>query len=80
MSAGRPGRLRVDVDRSVCIGSGMCAGTAPDVFELDEFNQSRPKLAEVDDREPVRDAAESCPVEAISLYDAESGEELFPGG
>ena len=29
-------RIEVTVDRALCIGSGDCVDTAPDVFQLDE--------------------------------------------
>jgi ferredoxin len=72
-------RLRVAVDRAVCIGSGMCVGSSPDMFELDAFRQSHPRCETVEDTQAVWDAAENCPVEAISVHDADTGEELFPG-
>ncbi|MCB5907104.1 ferredoxin [Streptomyces pinistramenti] len=71
-------RWRVEVDRSVCIGSGMCAGTAPDGFRLDAARQSHPVAPETDAAENVLAAAESCPVEAITLTLADSGEVVFP--
>ena len=65
---------RVAVDTGACIGSGVCVGTAPDRFEFDESQHSRPvhALTEPDDR--VRDAAMACPMEAIRLTDADTGE------
>lgn len=35
-------RWHVEVDRSVCIGSGMCVNHAPDAFHLDTARQSHP--------------------------------------
>ncbi|NUU25202.1 MAG: ferredoxin [Streptomycetaceae bacterium] len=71
-------KWRVEVDRSVCIGSGMCVGSAPDDFELDAGRQSHPRLEILNASDGIMEAAESCPVEAISIVDAESGETLFP--
>ncbi|GHE97842.1 hypothetical protein GCM10018785_72770 [Streptomyces longispororuber] len=71
-------RWHVEVDRSVCIGSGMCVGTAPDGFVLDSARQSHPKEPETDAAEAVLEAAESCPVEAITITLADSGEVVFP--
>ncbi|MFI7104339.1 ferredoxin [Streptomyces sp. NPDC050161] len=71
-------RWRVEVDRGVCIGSGMCAGAAPDGFRLDSARQSHPVAPEADAAENVLAAAESCPVEAITLTLADSGEVVFP--
>ncbi len=71
-------RWHVEVDRSVCIGSGMCVSIAPGAFALDSARQSRPAAPERDADERVLEAAEGCPVEAITLTLADSGEAVFP--
>ncbi|MFC1413104.1 ferredoxin [Streptacidiphilus sp. N1-12] len=71
-------RWRVEVDRSVCIGSGLCAASAPDGFRLDSVRQSHPVQDEADASEALLAAAESCPVEAIALHLAGSSEPVFP--
>ncbi|GCE01317.1 ferredoxin [Embleya hyalina] len=71
-------RWRVEVDRSVCIGSGMCIGSAPNDFKLDAGRQSHPTAGETDASDAILEAAESCPVEAISIVDASSGATVFP--
>ncbi|WP_433549531.1 ferredoxin [Streptomyces sp. CA-294286] len=71
-------RWHVEVDRSVCIGSGMCAGTAPDAFRLDTARQSRPTPADRDAAADVLAAAENCPVEAIAITLRETGGTVFP--
>ncbi|QDY76543.1 ferredoxin [Streptomyces qinzhouensis] len=71
-------RWHVEVDRGVCIGSGMCVGTAPEGFTLDSARQSHPKEAATDANETVLAAAESCPVEAIVITLLDSGEPVFP--
>ncbi|MEU6124126.1 ferredoxin [Streptomyces sp. NPDC047123] len=71
-------RWHVEVDRSVCIGSGMCVLTAPGRFELDTARQSHPVAAETDANEKVLEAAEGCPVEAITLTLTDGGEVVFP--
>ncbi|MFF3174975.1 MULTISPECIES: ferredoxin [unclassified Streptomyces] len=71
-------RWSVEVDRSVCIGSGMCVNHAPDGFRLDSARQSHPVDPETDANERVLAAAEGCPVEAITVALADSGEVVFP--
>ncbi|GHI89914.1 ferredoxin [Streptomyces xanthophaeus] len=71
-------RWQVEVDRGVCIGSGMCVNHAPDGFALDTARQSRPRAAETDANEPVLTAAEGCPVEAITITLLGTGETVFP--
>ncbi|CAM5374543.1 hypothetical protein GCM10010329_15020 [Streptomyces spiroverticillatus] len=71
-------RWQVEVDRGVCIGSGMCVNTAPSAFRLDSARQSHPVASTVDADEDVLAAAEGCPVEAIAIALRESGEAVFP--
>lgn len=65
---------RVAVDTGRCISSGMCLGTAPGRFQFDESRRSRPLRALTEPDDQVRDAAVACPVEAIRLTDAASGQ------
>jgi ferredoxin len=51
----------------------MCVGTAPERFRFTEQQRSRPVSELIEDDEAVRDAAASCPVEAISLTDLQTG-------
>jgi len=54
------------VDKSVCIGCGLCASLCPDVFELGDDG-----LAKVINENACngccQDAADQCPTGAISL-------------
>lgn len=67
----------VEVDGRTCIGSGVCAGTAPEHFSVVD-GVSTPKRREADPAEILLDAAESCPVEAITVRDRETGRVLAP--
>ncbi|MDX2596022.1 MULTISPECIES: ferredoxin [Streptomyces] len=71
-------RWHVEVDRSVCIGSAQCLHHAPDGFRLDTARQSHAVEPDADAGEQLLAAAESCPVEAITLTLAVSGEPVFP--
>ncbi|MEU8884376.1 ferredoxin [Streptomyces hydrogenans] len=71
-------RWHVEVDRAVCIGSGMCVNHAPDGFRLDTARQSHPVRPETDAGERVLAAAEGCPVEAILITLADGGEPVYP--
>ncbi|MFD0689654.1 ferredoxin [Actinomadura fibrosa] len=72
------GRWNVSVDRRVCARTGLCAASAPAQFELDETGQSHARAETTAGSDEVMEAAESCPVEAIAISDAETGEPLFP--
>jgi ferredoxin len=76
-AAAVPARWRIEVDRDSCIGSGMCTGSAPAYFRLVD-GTSQPVHDEVDADEPVADAAESCPMEAIRVRDAATGDTVAP--
>jgi ferredoxin len=68
---------RVTVDANECIGSGMCAAAARHRFHL-VGGVSRPLAELVEPDETVRGAAETCPVEAITVHDAATAELLAP--
>jgi ferredoxin len=68
---------RLEVDRHTCIASGMCAGVAPDHFEL-QGDGSHALSDVVDQDEAVIDAAESCPVEAIKVFSVANGALVSP--
>ena len=72
------GKLQVKVDHNVWVGNAMCPHIAPKVFALNEDRQSQVINPEGDTREVILEAAEACPVSAISVVDAETGEQLFP--
>ena len=72
----RENRIAVTVDRALCIGSGDCVDTAPDVFQLDDEDKAvvvDPDGAPVED---VIEAAGNCPVSAIFVA-GEDGD-LYP--
>ncbi len=69
-------RIEITVDRALCIGSGDCVDTAPNVFQLDEEDKAvvvDPDGASVDE---VIEAAGNCPVSAIFVVGEEG--DLYP--
>ncbi|MBV8131547.1 MAG: ferredoxin [Alphaproteobacteria bacterium] len=56
----------------------MCEAIAPKVFRLNDNRQSEAVDPTGDTVEKILEAAESCPVSAIFVEDAETGEQLFP--
>ena len=70
--------LRVRVDHDVCVGNAMCETIAPKVFRLNDDRQSEAVDPAGDTVENILEAAENCPVSAIFVEDADTGEQLFP--
>lgn len=68
---------RIVIDRQKCQGIGACVGAAPDVFEIDSAGKATVINKEGADDEVILQAAEACPLEAITLYD-ENGEQVYP--
>ncbi|MFH8728989.1 ferredoxin [Streptomyces termitum] len=67
---------RLTADRERCIGAGMCAMTAPDVFDQDpDEGLVLPLYGEppADRLAAVRLAVGLCPSGALALRDAEPG-------
>ena len=56
----------------------MCEAIAPTVFRLNDNRQSEVVDPAADSEEKILEAAENCPVSAIYVEDAETGERLFP--
>jgi ferredoxin len=73
-----PRKLRVWVDHTACVGNAMCETIAAQSFRLNENRQSEVVDPPGDDEAAILEAAENCPVSAIFVEDAETGERLFP--
>ena len=64
--------MKVFVDFERCQGHTLCAMIAPDSFELSDIDGTSSPVNEVvppEQEEAVREAAHSCPEQAISVED-----------
>jgi ferredoxin len=62
--------VKVSVDSERCQGHTLCAMIAPDSFELSDIDGTSSPVNEVvapEQEEAVREAAHSCPEQAISI-------------
>jgi len=71
-------KLIITVDHNLCVGNAMCETIAPKVFVLNDDRQSEAVDPTADTEENILEAAENCPVSAIKVVDADTGETLFP--
>lgn len=60
--------MKATIDRSGCIGCGLCADLCPDVFQIADDGLAT-VIAEVDEttEEAAIEARDSCPVSVISI-------------
>jgi len=68
---------RIVVDRPGCIGARSCVVVAPGVFQMDEENLAYVTDPDAEEEDSIVLAAQSCPVLAIHLYEAD-GKKIFP--
>ncbi|MDN3295944.1 ferredoxin [Streptomyces ficellus] len=61
--------MRISIDKDVCIGAGLCALTAPEVFTQDDdgFGELVPGREDGAGNPLVGEAARGCPVQAIEV-------------
>ena len=71
------GGLRVRIDRTLCVGFGDCVTAAPGAFVLDAEDVAVFSAPESVDRTCLLKACESCPVDALTVWD-EDGEQIVP--
>jgi|GEM_PF-81409 len=58
--------MKVQVDKTKCIGCGTCVALAPKTFKLGDDGKSEVFAQDVDSEETLEQAIQSCPVQAIS--------------
>ena len=69
--------LKVRIDRTLCVGFGDCVTEAPDAFALDEDNVAIFTRPDAVTRERLLAACAACPVDALTVWDAE-GRQIVP--
>lgn len=60
-------RIKISVDKDVCIRSTMCIHVAPQTFAQDDDGNTIVMDADGNDYEDILEAAEGCPVSAITI-------------
>ena len=69
-------KLQITVDKSRCVSNQTCMQYAQGVFVADANGQSDVRDVAAASEEAIVEAAYNCPVSAIGVFDAETGEDL----
>lgn len=59
---------RIEIDRSKCMGSGVCTVYAPETFEIDDETKSTVVDPAGNPLEQIEAAAAGCPTGSISVH------------
>lgn len=60
--------MKAIVDKDTCTGCGLCVATCPEVFEMSgDTAEVKVDVVPKEDEYSCREAAEGCPVDAISI-------------
>jgi ferredoxin len=70
-------KLRVSVDKTQCVSNQMCVTALPSVFRLDDDGIAEAFDPSAASEEELIEAGANCPVGAISVTDADTGEDLL---
>ena len=66
--------LEIEIDRSLCMGSGNCSFWAPGVFDLDDEGIAVVLDPDAQPEDKIVLAAQGCPTQAIAVV--KDGEKL----
>ena len=71
-------KYHILIDRDLCVSDKLCWDKAPDVFEYDA--DDKPVVVNEHTKWPdnVLWVAKNCPVQAVRIIDAATGEQVWP--
>lgn len=71
-------KYKIKIIKEKCIGAASCVGIAPKVYQLDENNIVYVADENGDTPENILLGAQSCPTNAIEIYDALTNKKVWP--
>jgi len=70
--------LQVTINCQLCLGDGVCCDHARETFELRDDGTVRVRTESKDARSTIIEAARRCRMDAITVVDRATGEQLAP--
>jgi ferredoxin len=61
--------MKLNIDKNLCIGCGTCVTIAPKTFKLEIDGKAEVVVPPKDKEEVIKEAIDSCPVNAIESTD-----------
>ena len=72
------GKLKITINHQLCLGDGACCEKASGTFKMNADGITTVRLDSFDDVETIIEAARACRMDAITVEDLETGEQLVP--
>lgn len=71
-------KYRIEIDKDACVGDGLCVEEACNTFQMSDEDVVEVADPAGDEPEVILCAAQSCPTEAIILYDIKTNAKVYP--
>jgi ferredoxin len=71
-------KYRIEIDKEACVGDGLCQEEACNTFQMSDDDVAEVIDPAGDEPEVILSAAQSCPTEAIILYNIETNAKVYP--
>jgi len=71
-------KYKIQIESEECDGDKLCCEEAPNTFALNSDGMAKVINPNGDPPEDILAAAQACPLQAIALYDYDTGKKVWP--